>query len=74
MKFCNLEYYRKNAGLSQSELARLSSIPQTTISGWEKCIGEPSVTRAIILAEILNAPVEKVFPTTTNLEKEVEEN
>ena len=71
MKFCNLEYYRKKASLSQSELARLSGIPQTTISGWEKCIGEPSVTRALVLSEILNIPVQKIFPTATSLEKGV---
>lgn len=62
MNFFKLKYYRKKAGLSQSKLAELTGIPQTTISGWEKDIGEPSVTRAILLAQALQTTVEELFP------------
>ena len=62
MKTNKLEYYRKKAKLSQNNLSKLTNIPQTTISGWEKGIGEPCVTRALIVSEVLNVPVQEIFP------------
>ncbi|MFR9199320.1 MAG: helix-turn-helix transcriptional regulator [Candidatus Gastranaerophilaceae bacterium] len=53
---------RKASGYSQAELAQLSGIPQTTLSGWE--IGLPrdhAITRALILARILRSTVEDLF-------------
>lgn len=57
----NLKKYREKMGYSQSELAKITKIPQTTISSWEHGIGEPTYSRAILIAKKLNTPPEKIF-------------
>ena len=61
MIYLNIKNYRKKKGISQSELSKLTGIPQTTISGWEKGVGEPSITRALLLAKVLNITVENLL-------------
>ena len=61
MKVNNLSEYRKRAGYSQNKLAKLSGIPQTTICSWEHDVGEPSYSRAVLLAKLLNTTPEKLF-------------
>ena len=61
MKINNLELYRKKAGYSQSKLSSLSKIPQTTICSWEHNIGEPSYSRAVLLAKLLDTTTERLF-------------
>lgn len=57
----NLQLYRKKAQLTQQELSKATNIPQTTISCWERKIGEPTVTQAFRLADILDTTVEDLF-------------
>lgn len=53
--------FRKNKGLSQSELAELINVSQNTISQWEIGIRNPSIKSAIKLAEILDTTVEELY-------------
>lgn len=53
--------FRKNKGLSQSELAELMNASQNTISQWEIGIRSPSIKSAIKLAEILETTVEELY-------------
>lgn len=56
-----LYFYRKKSGYSQSDLSKLTGIPQTTISGWEHDIGEPTISKAYLLANVLCVTVEELF-------------
>ena len=53
----NLKHYRKKRGFSQQHLAGLTGIPQTTISEWERGVGEATFSRTCLLAEALRIPV-----------------
>ena len=66
MKENNIAYYRRISNISQLALSKMTKIPQTTISGWENGIGEPAVTRAMILAKILNADIYDLFAFDKN--------
>ena len=60
-----LKGYRKANGFSQSMLAELAQMPQTTLSGWE--VGLPDnhpIVKAIRLAQIFETSVEDLFTTT----------
>lgn len=57
-----LKHIRAIRQYSQSRLSKLTGIPQTTISCWERGIGEPTVTQAQILAEALDATIDDLFP------------
>ncbi|HHY67325.1 MAG TPA: helix-turn-helix transcriptional regulator [Alicyclobacillus sp.] len=61
MATTKLREFRKNLGITQSRLAVLTQIPQTTISGWERGIGEPTVSEAYLLAKALNTTIEDLF-------------
>lgn len=58
----NIRQIRKECGCSQQKLAKMTGIPQTTISGWEQNIGEPPVSKAFILAKALQTSIENLFP------------
>ncbi|MCL2029830.1 MAG: helix-turn-helix domain-containing protein [Deltaproteobacteria bacterium] len=57
-----LHHVRRNVkGFSQTRLSDLTGIPQTTISCWERNIGEPTVSQAQKLAGALGVPLEDLF-------------
>ena len=63
MHTTKLKERRKNKGYSQPELAKLSNVPQTTISGWEAGISDNhAILRAIRIARALQSTVEDLFP------------
>ncbi|WP_429726411.1 helix-turn-helix transcriptional regulator [Alicyclobacillus sendaiensis] len=57
-----LREYRERLKLSQAELSRRTGIPQTTISCWERNIGEPNISDAQRLAHALQVDVNEIFP------------
>ena len=61
MKVNNLSEYRKKAGYSQNKLAKLSGIQQATICSWEHDIGEPSYSKSVLLAKLLDTTPERLF-------------
>ena len=65
----NLRHYREKHNYSQNKLSELTGIPQTTISEWEKSTGDPPVSKAFLLAEVLGTTIDKLFdlkPSITN--------
>lgn len=50
----NLKGLRKNAGMTQKQLAVIMGVDQRTISAWEKGICEPSFQMLAILCELFN--------------------
>ena len=50
----NLKDLRKNAGMTQKQLAAVMGVDQRTISAWEKGICEPSFQMLAILCELFN--------------------
>lgn len=58
----NKEFYelRKNAGITQEELAKSLGLKQCSISNWENGISKPDLPTVVKMADIMNVPVEKV--------------
>ena len=52
---------RRNAGLTQHDLAHLLKVPQARISEWERGVRTPNVYTAIRLAKALSCKVEEIF-------------
>ncbi len=50
----NLKALRKNAKITQTDLAKLLGVDQRTISAWEKRICEPDYDTLAKLCEIFN--------------------
>ncbi len=63
----NLKYYRKNAGLSQSQLAALSGVPLRTIQQYEqrqKNINKAQAEYIYMLAQTLCCPMDALLEKT----------
>lgn len=57
----NLAYLRKLRGLSQDQLAKLSSVPRTTISYIESGSGNPTLANLIKLSATLQVSLEELL-------------
>ena len=57
----NLKKHRKNAGLTQAELAELVQVSRKTINTVENGVFVPSTILALSIAKILNLAVEDLF-------------
>lgn len=57
----NLEYLRKNRGLSQMQLAQTSGIPRTTLSYIESGQGNPSLKNLVKIASCLGVTLEELL-------------
>ena len=57
----NIKLYREKAKMSQNDLAKKINVKQNTISDWEREYRNPSIKKAILLAEVLNTTVEKLY-------------
>lgn len=51
---------RERVGMGQRQLARLSSVPQTTISRIESGLREPSAAETVLLADAVGATVGEI--------------
>lgn len=58
--------HRTKLGMSQTELSSLTDIPQTTISCWERGIGEPKISDAQKLAQALQTTLDELLKPETN--------
>ncbi|MFN2286104.1 MAG: helix-turn-helix domain-containing protein [Anaerolineae bacterium] len=68
-----VKIYRKEAGLSQEELAALSKLDRTYISGIERGVRNPTLLTIYRLATALEIGPEAFFTTISNL-AEIEED
>ena len=50
----NLRELRKNAGMTQKQLAAVMGVDQRTVSAWEKGVCEPSFQILASLCELFN--------------------
>ena len=51
---------RVNAGLNQSEVAKILHISPNTLVAWEKGNSEPSITQGMLLCELYNIPLSAI--------------
>ena len=60
----NLRHIRKEVcKFTQAQLSELTGIPQSTYSGWERNISEPTASQVVILAKVFNVPIEMLLQT-----------
>lgn len=52
---------RKIAGITQSDLAKILEVSETTIINWEKGRSEPTVLQAIRIAEAVKRPIDSII-------------
>jgi len=57
----NLKYLRKTAAISQTELARLSEVPRSTIANIESESGNPSLGNLVRLANALKVNIDELL-------------
>ena len=57
---------RKNKGVTQTELAKLSGIEQCSICLYERDIISPSMFRAICIADVLDVTLDELVGRTVN--------
>lgn len=55
---------------SQDDISKLTQIPQTTLSGWEKGLIDQTARRLIRLANALEESIENLFPLPTETSRE----
>lgn len=56
-----IKEFRKKKNLSQSDIANIMRIGQSTVANWEREYRNPNVRQAIQLAEILETTVEELY-------------
>lgn len=54
-------YYRQASNLTQSEVAEIMGLDQTTISRWEKGKKLPRAGKLPVLSELYNCKIEDLF-------------
>lgn len=59
----NILYYRKQRGVTQMQLAEMTSFSRNHIQQIETAKATPSVIALIEIAEALNIPITKLFET-----------
>ena len=52
---------RKNAGLTQVDLANALEVSESTVINWEKGRSEPTVTQAQKIAELCRRPLDSII-------------
>ncbi len=62
----SLKACREKLGLSQSELARKTSIQQANISRWENGTHSPNITDCIILAKFYGVSIDELVGYAVN--------
>ncbi len=70
MTTSHLRKYRKQAGLTQAELADIVDARRETIIRLETGQYNPSLDLALRVAKVVQAPVEEVFVTDWEYDKE----
>ena len=64
-----VRYAREKAGLTHDQLAKKLDVSQSFISKMENDLRYPNHDKTILMAEILNMPIESLFSDNVNKEK-----
>lgn len=67
-----IKNFRKNAGLSQAELAGKIGVTSQTVSKWECDVGLPDIIQIVPLADVLDVSTDAILGADANMEKNVE--
>lgn len=65
----SLKYFRKKKGYTQTELAKLLNIKQSTYSGYETNYSEPDLKTLITLADIYDTSID-ILINRTNIKQQ----
>jgi len=57
-----LKSYRQHQGIKQQKLAELLGVDSSYVSSWETGRSLPTIETRLKICEILEQPIEKVFP------------
>ena len=57
-----LKHYRYHKGIKQRKLAEMLDVDPSYVSSWEAGRSLPPIDTRIRICEILEQPIEKVFP------------
>lgn len=52
---------RKIAGLTQIDLAIAVNVSESTVINWEKGRSEPTVTQALMIADVVKRPLDSII-------------
>lgn len=52
---------RKIAGITQVELANAVNVSESTVVNWEKGRSEPTVSQAVMIAEVVGRPLDSII-------------
>lgn len=52
---------RKIAGMTQIDLAKKLDVSESTVINWEKGRSEPTIAQAIMIAEVVNRPLDSII-------------
>lgn len=72
MNGANIRYFRKKSKLNQAELAYLLDVHETTIRRWERGDGEPDLSDAAKLCEVLGVSVDDLLTGPRSKEWRIE--
>ena len=67
-----IKNFRKNAGLSQADLAGKIGVTSQTVSKWECDVGLPDIIQIVPLANVLDVSTDAILGADANMEKNVE--
>lgn len=60
---------RRIAGMTQKDLARAINVSESTILKWEKGRGEPPVSKAIAIGDVVGIPYDNIIFLPANTVK-----
>lgn len=52
---------RKIAGITQVDLANAVNVSESTVVNWEKGRSEPTVSQALMIAEVVGRPLDSII-------------
>ena len=61
MNLCNLRELRKERGLTQVQLAKMMSVTQGAVSGWEAGTALPQASQLPRLADLLGCSIDALY-------------
>lgn len=57
---------RKKCGMSQSRLARILHVDQSSVSHWETAFSQPRPAKAAAMADIFGVPADELLSATAD--------